>query len=186
MRRSEIASLVLLIMSLICLASCVGCGSVAIGDDAAYEGEGTAIAMLALGANPTAGNDDSTPSPDDTPKPGDKCPDCRGTGRSGDGIGRCGSCGGDGRIDESDIVPAITSQPAGTLREITLHVSTQNYDGWPQQWWVEERPKLIEQGWTVSVIRDWDSKDESEEPWFEVKRGEATDTLIGPKKAEEF
>lgn len=196
MRRSEIASVVLMIISLICLASCVGCTSGAVGNDAAYEGEGVAVAVLALGVEPIAGTD-STPSPDDSPKPGDKCPDCRGTGKSGDGIGRCGSCGGDGRIDEKDIVPSITSEPADEpraadqpdngLREITLHVSTKNYEGWPQEWWVNERPKLIELGWTISVVRDWDANgSEDKEPWFEVKRGEAIETLNGPRKAEEF
>ena len=40
------------------------------------------------------------PAPDDTPKPGDKCPNCEGRGYVGDGTVRvqCQPCDGTGRV----------------------------------------------------------------------------------------
>lgn len=44
-------------------------------------------------------SDGVDPTPTPTPEPGKKCTACNGTGRSGDGLGPCGFCGGDGVMD---------------------------------------------------------------------------------------
>ena len=89
------------------LMSCCGCShfTVPAADGNAYQAEADAVVAMAFAADPI---DPTQPDPgpddnDDQPKPGDKCPQCDGSGRSGDGLGRCRKCGGDGRIDERDI-----------------------------------------------------------------------------------
>lgn len=103
---------------LVLLLAAIGCRSETAGLPAdAYEAEVEAVVALTLAADPALvapdGNSPS-PSPDDWKKPGAECRNCYGTGRSGDGLSQCKTCGGDGRIDERDITatpPAIgTSQ----------------------------------------------------------------------------
>lgn len=43
-----------------------------------------------------------SPTPTPAPQPGDICKNCRGTGRSGDGISPCIVCGGDGKMSMPD------------------------------------------------------------------------------------
>lgn len=178
---------------LILLLACLGCvpGSPdGLPRDEAIKAEGTAIAALAWGADPVYDGDES-PDDSDGPRPGDRCDSCNGTGRSGDGIGRCGTCGGDGRIDEDDVfAPAPVGQEAKSpdqlgFREIVLHVTKDNFAGWPQDWWRNERVKLLENGWGVSVVRD-PPESEASQAWFEVTRGDETVFLHGFREAEEF
>ena len=66
--------------------------------DAAWdEGYGAANAAL-------EGNIPNPPTPEPKPTPdGDTCPDCNGSGKTGDGITDCLNCNGDGRIDDEDV-----------------------------------------------------------------------------------
>ena len=168
---------IVLVVSAICVMSCCGCSHVTGPPADAYQAEADAVVALAFAADPV---DPNTPDPapddgdDDQPKPGDTCPQCDGSGRSGDGLGRCRKCGGDGKIDERDIrangvnvvrrgtPPKIARQKFGT---VTLHITDQNKAGWPMEWWRETRPK-IESRWDVHVVKDVDPK--AKRAWFDV------------------
>ena len=82
----------LLILSLIALAGCVATlpDDPTISADLACE---VARAVVQLRAAPDA-------TPDDKPKPGDKCPNCDGRGYVGDGTVKvnCQPCDGTGRV----------------------------------------------------------------------------------------
>ena len=58
-----------------------------------------------------------SPQPDNAPKPGDKCPTCKGTGKTGDGKvgGTCMDCNGTGKVpakaSEQPVVPEVTAFP---------------------------------------------------------------------------
>jgi hypothetical protein len=111
------------------------------------------------------------PIPDNTPKVGDKCPDCNdppgacGVGRVGDGrtCDRCNRCGGDGKIDDRDIVqiphPIPDPIPNGepVQKEITLHMTQRTKSGWPSKWYAEQRQSFESRGWFVRVIMEPDS-----------------------------
>jgi hypothetical protein len=182
-----------LILACIVFVGCVPTTPDGLSRDEAIQAEGNAVAILAWGADPVFDGDDNAPDDSDGPKPGDRCPACDGSGRSGDGIGRCGTCGGDGRIDEDDVfAPPVGAAPEEVkkpedlgFREVVLHVTEKNYEGWPQDWWREERIKLVEQGWGVSVVRD-PVESGASEAWFEIIRGDGTAFLHGFRKAEEF
>jgi hypothetical protein len=81
-----------LILSLIALAGCVASlpDDPTISADLACE---VARAVVQLRAAPDA-------TPDDKPKPGDKCPNCDGRGYVGDGTVKvnCQPCDGTGRV----------------------------------------------------------------------------------------
>ncbi len=81
-----------LILSLIALAGCVATlpDDPTISADLACE---VARAVVQLRAAPDA-------TPDDKPKPGDKCPNCDGRGYVGDGTVKvkCQPCDGTGRV----------------------------------------------------------------------------------------
>src|SRR5690606_35231477 len=94
-----------------CLAAVLGCsrpGQPAGPVAPSMAARAAAVAYLAAQAAPTPDGEAPAPSPDDNrpkPKPGDTCYNCSGSGKSGDGLGACKPCGGDGRIDVRDIDP---------------------------------------------------------------------------------
>lgn len=189
----------LVIVAIVAIA-CAGCGSETAGlPDDAFQAEADAVVAMTFAADPVlpGGDDDVQPAPspdDDQLKPGQTCPTCKGTGKSGDGReGMCGVCGGDGKIDREDIVTgspepkpsgmdAVVREPA---KEIVLHVTKKNAAGWPRTWWVEDRPKLIDQGFMVSVVRD-EVDEENEQPWFEIFTGSDRRILRGEQPLEAF
>lgn len=114
------AWLAALVMLAIVAIACAGCGSDTAGlPDDAFQAEADAVVALTFAADPVlpGGDDDAQPAPtpdDDRLQPGQTCPTCKGTGKSGDGRpGMCGVCSGDGRIDREDIV----TQPAPQLAD---------------------------------------------------------------------
>jgi len=99
---------------------------------------------------------DVAPGPRPQPKVGDRCRDCNdppgacGVGRVGDGrdCSRCGTCGGDGRIDEQDLTGDFGDEPLPPVRSITLHMS-HGSQGWGGKWWHESRQPFVDIGWEV-------------------------------------
>jgi hypothetical protein len=71
------------------------------------------------------------------------------------------------------------------IKTIELHVTEKNLKGWPQSWWLDERPRLISVGWSVSVKKNTTS-DEGKEPYFKVQRGKNTTTFVGRHTAEQI
>jgi hypothetical protein len=65
-----------------------------------------------LKPTPTPG---PSPGPFPTPKVGDPCPVCYGTGKSGDRINPCDPCKGDGKVNEGDPILTSTSAPQVSL-----------------------------------------------------------------------
>jgi hypothetical protein len=143
----------------------------------AFQAEADAVVVMAM-----VTSTDGTPAPDDsTPdrKVGDKCDNCHGTGRSGDGLGQCRVCKGDGRIDEDDLrargsgprllepahhSPASTLQTPETLpMTIVLHVSQASASGWARDWWNQDKPYFEQLGYQVSFV-----KENSGETWIKV------------------
>lgn len=133
-----------------------------------------------------ASTSDTAPGPRPQPKVGDRCRDCNdppgacGVGRVGDGrdCDRCGSCGGDGRIDERDLT-GDAGEPMPMERSITLHMS-HGSQGWGGKWWHEDRKKFP--GWIVST----DVQDEGviPAPYFTVIDGESSAQFHEPLTAE--
>lgn len=169
------------------LALSSGCTAELLGPPAdAYQAEADAVVVMAFAADPVDPTQPDTPdNPDDDLKPGDKCPQCDGSGRSGDGLGRCRKCGGDGRIDDRDIRDNLGDPPpektdpirppdppesSATKKvekfgSITLHITDQNQAGWPMEWWQRVRP-TIEDRWDVYVVKDVDP--DRANAWFDV------------------
>lgn len=186
------AALLLLAASAVVVS---GCSETAGLPPDAYQAEADAVVAMAFAADPVLPGE-SQPVPDggEDLKPGDTCPDCRGTGRSGDGIGQCGTCGGDGEIDRDDIVaapPAIGAGLAAVERdapaEIVLHVTKGNAGGWPQAWWKETGAALDDRDDViVSVVRDEASEKEDQEPWFELFRGDKRQVVSREELKEMF
>lgn len=60
--------------------------------------------------------------PDATPdaKPGDPCPECNGTGRTGDGLSICNPCKGTGKVPLPALVPEPDCKPNGDMVYWTL------------------------------------------------------------------
>jgi hypothetical protein len=198
------AMLIVLAIAACCIA---GCGSETAGlPDDAYQAEADAVVALSFAAEPVLpGGDGANPKPspdDDRLKPGQTCPDCRGSGKSGDGIGRCGTCGGDGKIDPEDIIreseetgaigdammdltiPGIVKAPT---KEIVLHVTKKNVRPWVQSWWREVGPSLEDDGFLVSVVTDNEGDhDQDDEPWFELFTGNERRVLHGEQPIEAF
>ena len=89
---------------------------------------------------------DAIPEPSPRPQPGDKCDNCNGTGKVGDGrvMVTCAVCDGTG------VIPA--AEPAQQEQYSTITMVTQ--DGCPpcEKWWREERPKWALQGWRITTI----------------------------------
>jgi hypothetical protein len=150
----------------------------------AYQAEADAVVVMAFAAVPG----DAAPSPDDAKpdrKVGDKCDNCNGSGRSGDGLGRCNVCKGDGRIDRDDIgarglgprlldsvttttpiVPTATTSPTAETSPVTieLHVSQQTAGGWARAWWYADKPYFETLGCKVTFVKETDAT----ETWIQV------------------
>jgi hypothetical protein len=134
----------------------------------AYQAQADAIVAVAMAASMEAPGENKPVPPDDrrpAPRVGDKCTNCNGTGRSGDGLGRCNPCGGDGKIDQEDLdrrarllmlgltepafselggldsnpAPPPLIEPEAKPVKIELHVSPDSADGWALVWWKEDR-----------------------------------------------
>lgn len=86
----------------ISMAIVVGCDSPLAGlPDDAFQAESDAtntLAWVSFEQLPEPGEEDKRPD-----RKVGKCDNCRGSGRSGDGLGRCNVCKGDGRIDREDL-----------------------------------------------------------------------------------
>lgn len=123
-----------------------------------------------------ATTDDAAPTPRPQPKVGDRCRDCNdppgacGVGRVGDGrdCDRCGSCGGDGRIDESDLAETAGNETPAA-RTITLRMSYGS-QGWGAEWWQAERKRFVDSGWAVKAAIEVDGVVDA--PHFEVVDGD--------------
>jgi hypothetical protein len=172
-----------LIVTLLFVAGCIsGCGVVTPGLPAdAYQAEADAVVVMAFAAS----HDEATAPDDSSPdrKVGDKCDNCHGTGKSGDGHERCKVCNGDGRIDREDIrapgispalLEAVLNPPTAptasttptvetTPMTIELHVSQQSAGGWARDWWNTDRPYFESLGYTVTFV-----KADSPETWIQV------------------
>ena len=201
---------VALLMLLACCLS--GCDSPLTGlPDDAYQAEADAAVDATLAADPVLVNPDDQPGPKpDDVKPGDTCPDCKGTGKVGDGtiFRPCRRCGEDGRIDERDIkagigaVPPVVIQlpipepipepakkpvqPEASKRTIVMHVTAEDAaetDGWVRVWWRETSLRLASDGWKVTANREDDPKKKT---WFEVCEGDRCRTMIGNQPYEAF
>lgn len=180
--------------------------------------EADVSAAMGLAVEPTKIDSDSNPAPsprpDNRPKPGDRCRVCNdppgkcGPGKTGDGnhCYTCGTCGGDGRMDERDIkrtvlqeVPTIGTTPPliefdpiadaepveEPFRSITLHTSKKLAAKWGSKWWKEVKPKLEASGWIVSLPIEY-SEDELEESFFEINRDGVIERLKGEQPLEAF
>lgn len=138
----------------------VGCGDVSVQTrelpaDAFQTEADVAVAMGF--ANFGKVTDESPEKPDR--QVGDTCDNCNGTGKSGDGLGRCRVCGGDGRIDERDLrstttAPIIPPTAQSPDIKMELHVSKATVKGWPQKFWQQESDYFRQLGIDVSYIDD--------------------------------
>lgn len=104
------------------------------------------------------------------PQVGDKCENCNGTGKVGDGRVStiCVVCGGNGVIDEKDLLAPgdIESEPVVTPKPIVrpepvkavLRNEIIMYTGprciWCTKWKNEVKYKLINSGWTVVEVQE--------------------------------
>lgn len=92
------------------ICCCVGCNATVFKPElntaeeaeiSAHNSSGLAYAIVSHPVSP-----DVNPDVPVVPKPADgQCPDCHGTGRTGDGLSACPACGGTGRIRTSADVP---------------------------------------------------------------------------------
>jgi hypothetical protein len=131
---------------------------------------------------------DVTPGPRPQPKIGDKCRDCNdppgacGVGRVGDGrdCDRCGSCGGDGKIDERDLMSDV-GETFAPVRSITLHMSSGS-QGWGGDWWANDGKAFTDAGWTLEA--NIKPSGVIPAPYFVVVDGDASTQFHEPLTAE--
>lgn len=107
------------VVILITFLASAGCSIGEAGKADAYRAEADTVVLMAFTADPEEQSGGS-PKPKPEPSPGGKCVDCDGTGRSGDGIGRCGTCGGTGKGEAPAAHGELgdTSKTAGELLEL--------------------------------------------------------------------
>jgi hypothetical protein len=135
-----------------------------------------AIASVTAGQTPTVV----------VPKVGDKCPVCNdppgacGVGKTGDGrtCDTCGTCNGDGRIDESDLSSEAEEAPVvvppeeeaepeeeesviEVQKEIAVHVPYRQRNGWGTRWYANDRKTFEDRGWEVRLILESDASTQS-------------------------
>ena len=164
---------------LFCL-SLAGCSGPAGLPEDAYQAQADAVVVLVKSA---AHGESDAPAPDDgrpDRQVGDVCDNCNGTGRSGDGLGRCNVCNGDGRIDREDLTRSnkprlLTEQPPKPTAASTsptpetlpvtieMHVSQESASGWAKDWWATERLYFEQTGVDVKFV-----KEGSGEAWLKV------------------
>ena len=200
-----------------------GCNyrTAAIDNHGPYQAEADAAVTLTWAGEPVligTGGDSPSPSPDPSPDVRRPCNRCDERGRSGDGLGPCGVCGGDKWIDPEDAFqpPPIGDKPATSetqefdqkirdmlakaaaaidpeipsgdqaadaeIKSVVLYLNNSNYAGWPKDWWLNERAKMVAAGFTVSHVRDWEG-DEVSDAYFVLTRGDKTMTIRGKKTA---
>lgn len=124
-----------------------------------------AVTVMAL-SNDLVEVADSKPLPN---PPGDKCENCYGTGRSGDGISVCGVCGGTGKRSDGGSLPQGSAKvkcdnpkcdcddcdcddcDCGVVKRIYLHTMP----GCPpcKRWKDVELPKAEAAGWEVEIVQ---------------------------------
>lgn len=90
----------------------------------AHNSSGLAYAIVSHPVNPVVNPDVPV-----VPKPANgQCPDCHGTGRTGDGLSPCPSCGGTGRIRTSADTPQTPKpQPAQPKKKSTYQRTRRVY-----------------------------------------------------------
>lgn len=186
-RAAMIASVLLLAIA--------GCSAIATIPDDAFQAEADAVALMAFAGFPDEpATEDSSPVPDR--KVGDKCDNCGGSGRSGDGLGKCRVCAGDGRIDREDIrsesiapapkSAAVAGLPAPVpddVMRIEVNIPTGYSEGWLVDWWIKQRPVL------AAAIPDAEIvpiKGESDEPWIKVCGSKTCASIYAKVTNEEF
>lgn len=207
-RRNSSCALGSFLVALLGMASVYGCSGSPDDPMGPYQAEADAAVALAFAVTPQAAPESDKPDTPDQPKPGDQCRSCKGRGKVGDGrvMRNCRTCGGDGRIDERDIRsedpvarvsevlnriaeipenPVIKQPSVNDLRTVTIYLNNRNFGGWPKQWWLEERPKLVAAGFSVHDSRDWE--DDSDTPAYTITvRGDRETILRGPQTAEDI
>jgi hypothetical protein len=136
-----------------------------------------------------ASTSDVAPGPRPQPKIGDRCRDCNdppgacGVGRVGDGrdCSRCGTCGGDGRIDEQDLTGDFGDEPLPPARSIILRMSYGS-QGWGADWWLKDSKSFSDAGWDVQTLID--TENVTPAPYFIVVDGDASTQFHEPLTAE--
>lgn len=117
------------------------------------------IALASVAVSPSI-------APDEKPVVGAKCPVCNdppgdcGVGKTGDGrdCSRCGTCNGDGRIDEQDVrSDGDTGEPEAqsvleVQKEVTLHATAEQWRDWPIKWYSDNQQAFTDRGWVVRVV----------------------------------
>lgn len=193
MCRDKILHALLLFCVAIGLVGQAGCHSVAGLPEDAFQAEADAVAVMAM-----TGFRDIASTPDE-PEPdrnvGDKCDNCGGSGRSGDGLGKCRVCGGDGRIDRDDLrsmleTALLPMQKSATVADflpadpkIEIHVPAEYRSGWLVDWWTENKKILAERYPDTEVTV---KRGESPEPWVKVCGTSSCASIFGPITLEEL
>lgn len=159
-----------------CFACLTGCGEIvdphALSDDEKLQANAASVVLMVFAADPETDSPAPAPEPSPGPEPG-VCPDCDGTGETGDPVHRvtCGMCNGTGKVTGEPDVPAIIradiladrlekwldKQPPvqepvqEPVREVELHTTREDGPGWPAEWWRDVRPELKKDGVKVSL-----------------------------------
>ena len=169
---------------LVATGSLAGCETLPDGRDAPREERAVAeIVLASVGA-------EAIDTPDEQLG---ECGQCQGTGTVGDGrtATKCMKCGGDGRIDERDLrqgaTPAVGAglsdggEAATAAGSVTLHITDVTKRGWPEQWWMDEKPVLEADGWSVSIEKH--AIDEQQAAHIEVCAGDRCWSFFAPVTA---
>jgi len=187
----RIAELILTALWIVSLASLLihgGCAKPFAPSEPPFPWQQRFMAEVAI----VAATSDTAPGPRPQPKVGDKCRDCNdppgacGVGRVGDGrdCDRCGSCGGDGRIDERDLTGElgdVGAEVSPPVRLITLCMSYGS-QAWGSDWFLKESKKFTDTGWDVETLIKPEGVIPA--PYFIVVDGESSTQFHEPLTAE--
>lgn len=176
------------------LAILAGCDDEPLVNPAVDFATERAMAEIAIASVTT----DRAPAPVDKPQVGDQCPQCNnppgacGVGRVGDGrtCDPCRECGGDGRIDDRDLMmgpmppeqtipiepipdPLPDAEPVAqdnetqpTRKEIILHMTEATRRAWPSAWYSQDRESFQDAGWLVRAVME--PEEVTKVPFFDV------------------
>jgi len=117
-----------------------------------------------------------------TPKVGDKCPQCNdppgqcGVGKVGDGVicDKCLMCNGDGRIDQEDLSKEF-------IHGYIINMKSRDSCRWCIKWNKEVRPEIEKMGFVINTINSNGSV-----PQFEIMKNDKKYKHVGFMSLDKF
>jgi hypothetical protein len=163
-----------------------GGGTSGLPDDA-FQAEADSVSVMAIAGFRNLESSPDQPSPDR--KVGDKCDNCGGSGRSGDGLGRCNVCGGDGKIDKQDLRSSVTATvaPKNLVKpeptKVVIYVPEGYASGWLVDFWRTHKTTIVNKYPDLDIKVDRLS---SKEPWMKVCGSVTCASILGEVPLKEF